>query len=43
MIETQRDFYGPADILLVFHTFEYLRVYAVLPRIAIQVDTEIPP
>lgn len=43
MIETQRDFYGPADILLIYHTFESLRVYAVLPRIAIQVDTEIPP
>jgi len=43
MIETQRDWYGPVDALLVFHTFPHLKVYGVLPRIAEQLDTEIPP
>lgn len=43
MIRTQRDCYGPVDILLIFHTFEHLKVYVVLPRLAIQVDTAIPP
>lgn len=43
LLKTQRKFYAPADISLAFHAFPHLKVYTVLPRIADQFGTQIPP
>lgn len=43
MLNTQRRVYAPIDISLNFHSHPLLKVYAVLPRIVDQFDTEIMP
>jgi len=43
LLATQRKCYGPVDCVLIFHTFPQCKVYTVLPRMAEQINTEIPP
>jgi GR25 family glycosyltransferase involved in LPS biosynthesis len=43
MIDTLPDWFGPVDCLLVLNTFPQLKVYAALPRLADQLNTEISP
>lgn len=43
LLSTQRKLYAPIDISLNFHSHPLLKVYAVLPRIVDQFDTEIMP
>lgn len=43
LLRTQRRVYAPLDISLTLHTFQHLKVYVVLPRIAEQFDTVLPP
>jgi hypothetical protein len=43
MLRTQRKVYAPLDISLKLHTLPLLKCYTVLPRIAEQFDTVIPP
>lgn len=43
MLKTQRKVYAPIDISLMLHTMPMLKVYAILPRLAGQWNTEIPP
>lgn len=43
MLATQRKVYGPMDCTLIFHTWPALRVYTLLPRLAVQFDTIITP
>lgn len=42
LIETQRDVASPTDISLIRHSLPKLKVYAILPRLASQIDTVIP-
>lgn len=42
LLRTQRKFYAPVDISLAFHAFPHLKVFAVLPRLVDQFDTNIP-
>ena len=41
ILATNRDCYAPIDISLLFHSFNKMKVYTVLPRIANQFNTEI--
>ncbi len=43
LLRTQRKVYAPLDISLTFHSLPLLKVYTVLPRIANQFGTIIPP
>lgn len=43
LLKTYRDVYGPIDCLLRLNGFAGLKVYTVLPRLAGQVNTELPP
>lgn len=43
MLRTQRKVYAKMDISLNFHTFNELKVYTVIPRIADQWNTHIHP
>lgn len=43
MIATQRDTADPIDISLIYETFPLLNVFAVLPRLAIQENTNLNP
>jgi GR25 family glycosyltransferase involved in LPS biosynthesis len=43
MLRTQRKVYAPIDLSLYFHTLPMLKCYAILPRVADQFKTEIPP
>lgn len=45
LIETQdaTGLYAPVDIALGFHSLPHLKAYTVLPRIADQFETELPP
>jgi hypothetical protein len=43
VLATQRKLYGPVDCQLLRDTFPALKVYTVLPRLADQFDTYIPP
>ena len=43
LLRTQRKCYGPADCVLIFHTFPECKVYTLLPRCADQRDTELSP
>ena len=42
VLATQRKCYAPIDISVTFHSFEGLNIYAVLPRLIEQHNTEIP-
>jgi len=42
LLSTQRRVYAPLDLSLCYHSFQHLKVYVVLPRIADQYDTVIP-
>lgn len=42
LLATNRDCYAPIDISTFLHSFNKLKVYTVLPRIAEQFDTYIP-
>lgn len=41
LLATQRKCYAPIDISLPFHSFDKMRVFAVLPRIAEQFKTDL--
>jgi hypothetical protein len=43
MLRTQRKIYAPLDISLMLHTMPLLKVYCVIPRLAEQWNTVIPP
>lgn len=42
IIETQRDAYANVDISLAIHTFKYLKVYGILPRLCEQHNNNLP-
>lgn len=43
LLPKYRDVYGPIDCLLRLNNYSGLNVYTVLPRIAEQMNTELPP
>ena len=42
LLRTQRRVYAPLDLSLCYHSFQHLKVYVILPRLADQFDTVIP-
>lgn len=43
LLATQRRVYAPLDLSLCYHSFQHLKVFVILPRLAGQFDTMIPP
>jgi GR25 family glycosyltransferase involved in LPS biosynthesis len=42
VLATQRKLYGPNDCTLVFHSFDKMKVFTVLPTMADQLNTNLP-
>ncbi len=42
LLSSNRDCYAPIDVSLILNSFPFLKVYTLIPRLASQLNTEIP-